>query len=287
MKNTNTARLLIYCPDQTGIVAKVASFLSRYSGNIIYLDQYVDNEAGMFFMRVEWNIEGVEVNTIQLKKLFEDEIAQKYNMTWEMHFSNEITKMAVFVSKMPHCLYEILAKEKSGEWNVEIPLIISNHEDAREVAEIFGKKFVHLPITKENKVEQESEQIKLLEEHKVSCIVLARYMQIVSENLINKFKNSIINIHHSFLPAFVGAKPYHSAYERGVKIIGATSHYVTTELDAGPIIEQDIVHVNHKKTIGELVKVGRDLEKNVLANAIRKHIENKILVFKNKTIIFE
>lgn len=287
MKNTNTARLLIYCPDQTGIVAKVASFLSRYSGNIIYLDQYVDNEAGMFFMRVEWNIEGVEVNTIQLKKLFEDEIAQKYNMTWEMHFSNEITKMAVFVSKMPHCLYEILAKEKSGEWNVEIPLIISNHEDAREVAEIFGKKFVHLPITKENKVEQESEQIKLLEEHKVSCIVLARYMQIVSENLINKFKNSIINIHHSFLPAFVGAKPYHSAYERGVKIIGATSHYVTTELDAGPIIEQDIVHVNHKKTIGELVKVGRDLEKNVLSNAIRKHIENKVLVFKNKTIIFE
>ena len=281
-----TAKLLLHCPDQPGILAEVTDFITVNKGNIIYLDQYVDHVENIFFMRIEWELESFLVPQEKIEDYFETLYAQKYGMSFRLYFSDVKPRMAIFVSKMSHCLFDLLARYTAGEWNVEIPLIISNHPDLQHVAERFGIPFHLFPITKETKEEQEKKEMELLAKHKVNFIVLARYMQVISEKMIDAYPNRIINIHHSFLPAFVGAKPYHAAFERGVKIIGATSHYVTTELDAGPIIEQDVVRITHKETVQDLVNKGKDLEKIVLSRAVQKHIERKVLAYKNKTVIF-
>lgn len=281
-----TAKLLLHCPDKPGILAEVTDFITVNKGNIIYLDQYVDHVENIFFMRIEWELKNFLIPQEKIEDYFATLYAQKYEMFFRLYFSDTKPRMAIFVSKMSHCLFDLLARYTAGEWNVEIPLIISNHPDLQHVAERFGIPFYLFPITKETKEEQEKKEIELLAKHKVNFIVLARYMQVISERMIDAYPNRIINIHHSFLPAFVGAKPYHAAFERGVKIIGATSHYVTTELDAGPIIEQDVVRITHKDTVEDLVNKGKDLEKIVLSRAVQKHIERKVLAYKNKTVIF-
>lgn len=281
-----TAKLLLHCPDKPGILAEVTDFITVNKGNIIYLDQYVDHVENIFFMRIEWELKNFLIPQEKIEDYFATLYAQKYGMFFRLYFSDTKPRMAIFVSKMSHCLFDLLARYTAGEWNVEIPLIISNHPDLQHVAERFGIPFYLFPITKETKEEQEKKEMELLAKHKVNFIVLARYMQVISERMIDAYPNRIINIHHSFLPAFVGAKPYHAAFERGVKIIGATSHYVTTELDAGPIIEQDVVRITHKDTVEDLVNKGKDLEKIVLSRAVQKHIERKVLAYKNKTVIF-
>ena len=281
-----TAKLLLHCPDKPGILAEVTDFITVNKGNIIYLDQYVDHVENIFFMRIEWELKDFLVPQEKIEDYFATLYAQKYEMNFRLYFSDTKPRMAIFVSKMSHCLFDLLARYTAGEWNVEIPLIISNHPDLQHVAERFGIPFHLFPITKETKEEQEKKEMELLAKHKITFIVLARYMQVISEQMINAYPNRIINIHHSFLPAFVGAKPSHAAFERGVKIIGATSHYVTTELDAGPIIEQDVVRITHKDTVQDLVNKGKDLEKIVLSRAVQKHIERKVLAYKNKTVIF-
>ena len=281
-----TAKLLLHCPDKPGILAEVTDFITVNKGNIIYLDQYVDHVENIFFMRIEWELKNFLIPQEKIEDYFATLYAQKYEMFFRLYFSDTKPRMAIFVSKMSHCLFDLLARYTAGEWNVEIPLIISNHPDLQHVAERFGIPFYLFPITKETKEEQEKKEMELLAKHKVNFIVLARYMQVISERMIDAYPNRIINIHHSFLPAFVGAKPYHAAFERGVKIIGATSHYVTTELDAGPIIEQDVVRITHKDTVEDLVNKGKDWEKIVLSRAVQKHIERKVLAYKNKTVIF-
>ena len=281
-----TAKLLLHCPDKPGILAEVTDFITVNKGNIIYLDQYVDHVENIFFMRIEWELKDFLVPQEKIEDYFRTLYGQKYEMDFRLYFSDVKPRMAIFVSKLSHCLFDMLARYTAGEWNVEIPLIISNHQDLQHVAERFGIPFYLFPITKETKEEQERKEMELLAKHKITFIVLARYMQVISEQMINAYPNKIINIHHSFLPAFVGAKPYHAAFQRGVKIIGATSHYVTTELDAGPIIEQDVVRITHKDAIEDLVNKGKDLEKIVLSRAVQKHIERKVLAYKNKTVIF-
>ncbi|MDU1904214.1 MAG: formyltetrahydrofolate deformylase [Dysgonomonas sp.] len=285
MKDTR-AIILIYSPDQPGLVAAITDFIHVNGGNIINLEQHVDRQEGTFFMRIEWDLANFLIPKEKIGEYFQTMYANKYSMTFRLYFNDYIPKMAVFVSKMSHCLFDILARYTAGEWKVEIPLIISNHEDLRWVAEKFGIEYHVLKVTKENKQEIETEQKELLEEKGIDFIVLARYMQILTDEFIQSYPNKIINIHHSFLPAFIGAKPYHAAYERGVKIIGATSHYVTTELDAGPIIEQDITRISHRDSVQDLVRKGQDLEKIVLSHAIEYHINRRVLVYKNKTILF-
>ena len=281
-----TAKLLLHCPDKPGILAAVTDFITINKGNIVYLDQYVDREEKEFFMRIEWELENFLIPQEKVEDYFDTLYAQKYDMKYRIYFSDRKPPMAIFVSKMSHCIYDLLARYTAGEWDVEIPLIISNHPDLQHVADRFGIPFHVFPITKENKAEQEAKEMELLKENGVNFIVLARYMQVISEQMIEAYPSKIINIHHSFLPAFVGAKPYHAAFERGVKIIGATSHYVTTELDAGPIIEQDVVRITHKDTVQDLINKGKDLEKIVLSRAVQKHIDRKVLAYKNKTVIF-
>ena len=281
-----TAKLLLHCPDKPGILAEVTDFITVNKGNIIYLDQYVDHVENIFFMRIEWELKDFLVPKEKIEDYFETLYGQKYDMIFRLYFSDVKPRMAIFVSKMSHCLFDMLARYTAGEWNVEIPLIISNHPDLQHVAERFGIPFHLFPITKETKEEQERKEMELLAQNNITFIVLARYMQVISEQMISAYPNKIINIHHSFLPAFVGARPYHAAFERGVKINGATSHYVTTELDAGPIIEQDVVRITHKDSIEDLVNKGKDLEKIVLSRAVQKHIERKVLAYKNKTVIF-
>lgn len=282
----NNAVILMHCPDQPGIIAVITEFINTNGGNILYLDQYVDRVNGIFYMRVEWDLDKFLIPKEKINDYFFTLYAQRYNMVYRLSFTDRKQRMALFVSKMSHCLYDILARYTAGDWEVEIPLIISNHPDLRHVGEQFGIPFEVIPVTRDNKAEMEAREFELLEKYGIDFIVLARYMQVLSEDFINRYPNRIINIHHSFLPAFVGAKPYHAAYERGVKLIGATSHYVTTELDAGPIIEQDIVRITHKDTVADLVHKGRDLEKIVLSRAVEKHIQRKILAYKNKTIVF-
>lgn len=284
--NKNTAILLMHCPDQPGIIAVITEFINVNGGNIVYLDQYVDKVNGVFYMRVEWDLERFIIPKDKIGEYFQILYAAKYNLNYSLKFSDTPQRMAIFVSKMSHCLYDILARYISGEWNVEIPVIISNHPDLADAAKQFNIPFEVISVTKENKAEMEMKEFEILDSYNIDFIVLARYMQVLSEEFINRYPHHIINIHHSFLPAFVGAKPYHAAYERGVKLIGATSHYVTPDLDAGPIIEQDIVRVTHKDTIQDLVHKGRDLEKIVLSRAVEKHIQRKILTFDNKTIVF-
>jgi len=285
--NSNQAIILISCPDQPGIISTVTNFISENGGNIMDLDEHVDFNHKVFFMRVAWELSEFSIPDDQIARVFQEQIAERYNMNWRLHFTAYIPKMAVFVSKFSHCLYDILGRYQSGEWNVRIPVIISNHEKLREVADRFNVRFEYFPITPENKLEQESKQLQILEELEVDFVVLARYMQILSPRLIEAYPSQIINIHHSFLPAFPGARPYHSAHARGVKIIGASSHYVTEELDAGPIIDQDVAHISHKDDIPQLIRKGKDLEKIVLSRAIFNHLERKVLVYENRTIIFD
>lgn len=281
-----TAVLLIHCPDQKGIVAAVTDFLHNNDGNVISLEQHVDPNLGHFFMRVEWELSGFAISAEKIEDYFATLVGNKFGMAWQLHFTDRKPRMAIFVSKASHCFYDILQRYSSGEWQVEIPVIISNHDALGAIAERFGIDFKVFPINKANKAEQEALEKKLIKELKVDFIVLARYMQILSDEFCASFPNQIINIHHSFLPAFKGARPYHSAYERGVKVIGATSHYVTPDLDEGPIIAQDVTHVSHRDDPTELVRKGKDIEKRVLSQAIRAQLEHKILPFGNKTIVF-
>lgn len=288
MKVTDrTAILLIHSADQHGLVAAISDFIARNEGNIVYLDQHVDERRGVFFMRIEWELVRFRLTADAIGEAFDEAIGRRFAMHWRLYFSNDVPRIAIMVSRLPHCLYDLLSRWQSGEWRVEIPLLISNHEDLRGVAEQFGLPYHVLPITAQNKADQERKLLDLLEEQCIELIVLARYMQILGPQLIARYPHQIINIHHSFLPAFPGARPYHSAHARGVKIIGATSHYATPELDAGPIIAQDVVPITHRDPVEELVRKGRDLEKVVLARAVWAHIQRKVLCYENRTVIFD
>jgi len=278
--------ILIHCEDQKGIIAAVTNYIASIEGNIIYLDQHVDGDQDVFFMRLECEFAKENLDIQRLKNDFQQNLATHFGMSWEMHTQDEKPKMALFISKYDHCLYDILSRFSAAELPLEIPLIISNHEDLKPIATRFNIPFEYVPFTKDTKEAGEKRQMELLKEYQIDFIVLARYMQIVSKTIIDLFPNKIINIHHSFLPAFPGAKPYHSAFKRGVKIIGATSHYVTEELDEGPIIEQDITRVLHSHSIEDFIMKGRDLERIVLARAIKLHAERKTMVYNNKTVVF-
>jgi formyltetrahydrofolate deformylase len=287
VKKHNSAILLMHCADQKGIVAEVTEFIHNNHGNIITLDEHVDRLDKVFYMRVEWELADFLIPQDKIADFFSTLIAAKFNMSWNIYFSDQRPRMAIFVSKLSHCLYDILARVHSGEWDVEIPLIISNHRDLETVAMQFDIPFFHIEKNTDNKQEAEEEELELLRKHSITFVVLARYMQVMSNHFINQYPNTIINIHHSFLPAFPGAKPYHSAYERGVKIIGATSHYVTADLDSGPIIDQDIVHITHRDSIDRLIMKGKDVEKLVLSRAILMHLQRRILVYNNRTVVFQ
>lgn len=278
---TPTAILLVHCPDQTGLVASVTTFLAAHSANILDLDQHVDTSQNLFFMRVSWDLNGFSLTEAEFRARFAADIAEPRHMTWSFYMNAPPPTFAVFVSHLPHCLVDLL-----GQFHKQIPVVISNHESLRDVARRFDIPFHHVPVSSESKPEAEARQLDILRKHGVEAVVLARYMQIVSPGFIARFPNRIINIHHSFLPAFPGAKPYHSAYHRGVKIIGATSHFVTAELDAGPIIEQDVVRVDHRDEIDDLVRKGRELEKLVLSRAVWGYSERRILSVGNKTVVF-
>ena len=281
----STAILLISCPDQPGIVAAISQFLFSNSGNIVDVDQHVDADEKTFFMRMEWEVEGFSIEREIIADSFAP-LAEKFSINWELHFSDVLPRAAIFVTKENHCLYDLLSRYESGEVRMEIPCIISNREELRPAAERFGIPFFHFPITKKTKAAQEEKQIALLREHRCDMLVLARYMQILSSKMVSAFPNKTINIHHSFLPAFPGARPYHSAFERGVKIIGATSHYVTEELDEGPIIAQGVTSVSHRDSVKDFIRKGSDLEQTVLSRAVWLHINRRTLVFGNRTIVF-
>ena len=280
------AILLISSADQKGITAAVTNFVFEHKGNILHADQHIDDQENIFFMRIEWSLEGFNLKRDQIATSFKS-IADKFSMDWQLSFTDEVDRMAVFVSKHVHCLYDLLYRYKDGQLRCEIPLIISNHAEAKPIADHFGIRYEEFAIAPENKKEQEAKELALLKEENINCLALARYHQIFSGDFVSNFPNRIINIHHSFLPAFVGQDPYAQAYKYGVKIIGATSHYVIEELDAGPIIEQATTRVSHRDTLKDLKHHGEDLEKNVFARAIRLHLERKILTFNNKTVIFD
>ena len=282
----NTAILLISCPDRKGLVAGIADFLYRHNANILHADQHQDSELGLFLMRVEWDLHDFDLEISEFKQHFAP-IAEKFEMQWHLAESASRPKVAIFVSRYDHCLVDLLYRHQAGELHCDIPLIISNHEDTKWIADSYGIPFQHIPVLKDNKLDAEKTQLALLRHHHIDLIVLARYMQVVSADFIRHYPNRIINIHHSFLPAFLGAKPYHRAFERGVKLIGATSHYVTEVLDDGPIIEQDVARISHRDAIDDLIQKGRDLEKMVLSRGVRWHIENRILLYANKTVIFD
>lgn len=285
MSDSRSAILLISCPDQSGLVAIVTKFIHDHQGNILHLDQHVDAQVNVFFMRVEWDLAAFTIPAEEIAEKFQP-IADQFSMQTTLRFSDERLKMAIFVTKQSHALYDILSRWQSGEFAVDIPLIVSNRETLAPVAAQFDIPFEYTPISKETKAEVEQQQLDLLAQHQPDFVVLARYMQIITPKFIEQYPNRIINIHHSFLPAFVGAKPYHQAYKRGVKIIGATSHYVTADLDAGPIIEQDVARVTHKDSVRDMVRKGKDLEKTVLSRAIYYHLQHRVLVYDNKTVVF-
>jgi formyltetrahydrofolate deformylase len=280
------AVLRMCCPDRAGIVAELSNFIFRNRGNIVHLDQHVDPQANVFFARIEWMLEDFLIPRPGIETAVEDLIRPFEPTFFRIDFTDHKPRVAIFVSKESHCLYDLLVRMDSGELDIEIPIIVSNHDTLRADAEKFGIRFHHLPISTSTKEVQEEKELHLLREEDVDTVVLARYMQILSEDFLERCGIPIINIHHSFLPAFVGAKPYHQAYERGVKIIGATSHYVTPELDQGPIISQDVVGVSHRDSIDDFVRQGKDLEKIVLARAVWHHVRHRILTYNNKTVVF-
>ncbi|HZP57018.1 MAG TPA: formyltetrahydrofolate deformylase [Dehalococcoidia bacterium] len=280
-----TAVLLITCADQKGLVAAVSDFLYRHDGNIVHADQHTDAEKGVFLQRVEWELEGFGVPRDGIAEAFRP-LAERFGMRWALHFSDERPRVAVLVSKLEHCLYDLLARWRMGELRAEVRLVASNHEDARPTAERFGVAFHHLPVTHDTRAAQEQALSALLDAEGIELIVLARYMQVLSAGFVERYAGRVINIHHSFLPAFAGARPYHQAHERGVKVIGATAHYATPELDAGPIIEQDVVRVSHRDSVRDLVRKGRDLEQIVLARAVDLHLRRRVIVYGNKTAVF-
>ncbi len=279
-----TATLLISCPDQPGLVAKMASFIYANGGNIIHADQHTDFSAGLFLMRLEWQLEGFNLPREVIAPAFRA-IAQPLNAKWELHFSDDIPRLAIWVSKQDHCLFDLIWRQRAGEFAAEIPLILSNHPNLESTAHQFGIDYHHIPISADTKAQQEATQLKLLQDYRIDLVVLAKYMQVLSADFITQFPQ-IINIHHSFLPAFAGANPYQRAFERGVKIIGATAHYVTQDLDEGSIIEQDVVRVSHRDQVTDLIRKGKDLERVVLARAVRHHLQNRVLVYGNRTVVF-
>lgn len=283
--NRHTAILLVSCPDQQGLVAKIANFIYANGGNIIHADQHTDFATGLFLTRIEWQLEGFNLARELIAPAFAA-IAQPLQADWKLHFSDTVPRIAIWVSRQEHCLFDLILRKQAGELKAEIGLIVSNHPDLQVVAEQFGIDYHHIPVNKENKPAAEAKQLELLRQYNIDLVVLAKYMQIISAEFIAQFPQ-IINIHHSFLPAFVGANPYHKAYERGVKIIGATAHYVTADLDAGPIIEQDVVRVSHRDEVEDLIRKGKDLERVVLARAVRSHLQNRVLIYHNKTVVFE
>ncbi|NBB91486.1 MAG: formyltetrahydrofolate deformylase [Spirochaetes bacterium] len=286
LAETPRAVLLLSCPDSRGIVAEVSQFIYAHNGNIIHSSQHEDEQSSTFFMRIEWDISDFSLPAEKIGASFEP-LAVKFEMSYSLEFSDKVPRLAILVSKQDHCLFDLLLRNTEGEIEGEIALIVSNHRDHENVAEWFGIPFYHFPVTKETKHDVEREQIELLKRERIDLVVLARYMQILSSQFVEAFPNRIINIHHSFLPAFVGAKPYHQAFERGVKIIGATSHYVTEDLDQGPIIEQDVTRVSHRDTVEAMVQKGKNLEKLVLARAVKLHVEHRVLAYRNKTVVFE
>jgi formyltetrahydrofolate deformylase len=281
-----TAILLVSCPDRKGVVASIADFVFRHNGNILHADEHADEASNLFLMRVEFDAADFDMPLGELPAQFAP-IAQKFEMTWRLARSDYRMKMAVLVSKYDHCLVDLLYRHRSGELACEIPVIISNHPDNKPIADFYGIRYQTVPVTKDGKREAEQKILALLRQHQPDFIVLARYMQILSNEFVNEYPHRIINIHHSFLPAFIGAKPYHQAYQRGVKLIGATSHYVTEVLDDGPIIEQDVVRISHRDSLDDLLQKGRDLEKVVLSRGVRWHIENRVLLYGNKTVVFD
>jgi formyltetrahydrofolate deformylase len=282
----NTATLLINCPDRKGLVAAIADFLYRHNANILHADQHQDAENNLFLMRVEWELNDFSIMPEAFAEHFSP-VADRFQMQWQLKLSRQRPRVAIMVSHYDHCLVDLLYRHQSGELACDIPLIVSNHKATQRLAEFYGIPFHHIEMTKDNKAEAEARQFALFDQHQVDLIVLARYMQILSPDFVKRYPQRIINIHHSFLPAFIGARPYHRAFERGVKLIGATSHYVTEVLDEGPIIEQDIMRVSHRDQIDDLIQKGRDLEKVVLSRAVRWHIENRILLYANKTVVFD
>jgi formyltetrahydrofolate deformylase len=282
----NTATLLVTCPDARGIVASIADFLYQHNANILHADQHQDAENNLFLMRVEWDLNDFNLDESAFAEAF-DVIAKQFNMQWQLKLAQHKARVAIMVSQYDHCLADLLQRYKSGELACEIPLIISNHRNTEALAKFYGVDFHYVEVNKDNKAQAEAAQFKLFDDYNIDLIVLARYMQILSPQFVTRYPQQIINIHHSFLPAFIGARPYHRAFERGVKLIGATSHYVTEVLDEGPIIEQDIDRISHRDQVEDLIQKGRDLERVVLSKAVRWHIENRILLYANKTVIFD
>jgi formyltetrahydrofolate deformylase len=285
-KNDSTAILLLSCKDRPGLISRISHFVFERNGNILDLDEHVDVDDKYFFIRIAWDMRDFSVPESEVAEAFAP-LAKEFSATWRISFAGKNLRVAIFVSKLDHCLQELLWRQRLGEFNIDIPVIISNHQDLEPLAQRYGIAYHVFPITKENKQEQEEKEFSLLNKNRIDTIVLARYMQILTPRFVDRYPNQIINIHHSFLPAFVGSDPYRQAYDRGVKIIGATSHYVTNELDEGPIIEQDIIRISHKDTVSDLMRKGRDLERLILARALYYHSEHRILVHGKKTIVFD
>lgn len=281
-----TARLLIWCPDSKGIIAAATGFLAQRGANVLEADQHADPSDGAFCMRLEFEIDGMDVSRDEFPASWKP-VADKFAMDWRLAYSSDRKRMAIMVSKQDHCLHDLLLRQRCREIDVDIPFVLGNHDDLRKQVTGYGINFHHLPVTPETRAAQEEKLLGLLAAENVDFLVLARYMQILTPNVVNRYPSRIINIHHSFLPAFAGARPYHQAYKRGVKVVGATAHYVTDELDAGPIIAQATTPINHRDAVDDLLRKGRDLERTVLATAVRLHVEDKILVHHNKTIVFD
>ena len=282
----STATLLLYCPDRKGLVHRIAGFILEHGGNILHADQHQDAPLGLFFMRIVWSLDDFALTGETFETAFAP-LATEYSFTWQIVLGERRPAIAIFVSRYQHCLVDLLYRHQVGELPCSIALILSNHQDARPLADFYGVPFHHIPVTGANKAEAERAQVTLLEKNGIELIVLARYMQVLSSEFVARYPQRIINVHHSFLPAFVGARPYHAAFDRGVKLIGATSHYVTEVLDEGPIIEQDVARISHRDRVDDLIGAGRDLERVVLSRAVRWHLEQRILCYGNKTVVFD
>ncbi len=284
--DTATAILLVSCPDRKGLVAGVSDFIFRNNGNILHADQHIDSETSIFFQRVEWALDGFGIPRERIAEAFRP-LAERSGMAWDLRVSDSVPRMALLVSRYEHCLYDLLLRQRSGEFKATIPLVLSNHPDLQPIVDGFGAAFHCVPLSAETRAAAERRMLEVLREHRVDCVVLARYMRILSGDFVGHYPNRIINIHHSFLPAFAGSRPYHQAFDRGVKLIGATAHYVTAQLDEGPIIEQGVARASHRDSVGDLIRKGRDLEKLVLARAVALHLGNRVLVYGNKTVVFD